>query len=76
MELRILVYLLEYGFIIKGYNSGTPGGRGGIEPGVGEEAWHPHLHGFPTQKLSELPFGFLWRFHCTGIIDNSLIIGD
>ena len=32
-----MVCLLEYGFIIKGYNSGIPGGRGGIEPGVGEE---------------------------------------
>lgn len=64
MELRIVVCLLEYGFIIKGYNSGIPGGRGGIEPGVGEEAWHPHLHEFPTQKLSELPsflFSLPWR---------------
>lgn len=66
-ELRKAIHLLDYWFIIRGYNSGIAGWKKCIRPGVKERTWGcGALSGWhspsasrcsPAQKLSELrPF--------------------
>ena len=84
-EVRETFCLLEYLFIIKGYNSGMAKWKSCIGQGMGE--WTGNFHALfklitvpessPTQMLPEsLPFGFFWRLHDRDRLIKSLAIGD
>ena len=79
-ELRETFYLLDYWFIIKGYNSGTARlkrcigqskGKGlGVSTPSPSLLLPPNLHVFTYPEAFRTPsFGFLWKLHHTGMID-------
>lgn len=73
-ELRETFYLLDYWFIVKGYNSRTVWWQRCTGHGVGKGfrdcTSSPGTHVSTNQKLPKPhPPGVLWRLHCIGMID-------
>lgn len=66
------VFLLDYQFIIKQYNSGTARWEGCREKGMGkrmELSWHLPVFGDPGSSPNPVVQGFSWRLHSLGTID-------